>query len=346
METGSLKRITIVATAMVVLLGGLFLLLFRSGGDGATARPSAGQSGSSGAAAGRIDLERRVTDFTSMIDRAGGYRPPTEAERASVAGGVGLLLDHRDQPARDRLAEVGFDLRTLTDTRTGRRFAEIADSHEGGNGNRGWGRVYVDLSAPVRWSVQVPHPVADEDSEKLGVGVLRGTSGGVMVLAGAHRRSGEGNSADVAHRQDTVFDAVCAELVRRQLPGIQVHGFADSSQPGSDVIVSTGKADDAHAEARTLARALSGKGFEVCRAWAHDCSLEGRTNAQSAVAAAAHVPFLHVEFSRTVRSSERRIARAVAAMDTVTAGWNSPDRSGGSTPSAASPSAAAAVARG
>ncbi|SEN94403.1 hypothetical protein SAMN05216267_1013112 [Actinacidiphila rubida] len=339
MESGSLKRITIVATAMVVLIGGLFLTVFRSGTGTAGARSADGRAATSGTAAARIDLEHRVTDFTASFGRDGGYRPPTEAERATVAGGVGLLLDHREQAARDRLAEVGFVLRTLTDSASGRRFAEIADSHEGGTGNRGWGRIYVDLSAPVHWSVQVPHPVADEDSEKLGVGVLRGTPGGVMVLAGAHRRSGEGNAADVAHRQDTVFDAVCAELVHRRLPGIQVHGFADSSQPGSDVIVSTGKADDARAEARALAAALTDHGFDVCRSWARDCSLEGRTNEQSGVAAAFHVPFLHVEFSRSVRSGDRRIARAVLAIDTVTARWDAAYGQGTITP--ASPSASA-----
>ncbi|NUP44883.1 MAG: hypothetical protein HOY76_49610 [Streptomyces sp.] len=265
-----------------------------------------------------------MTDFTTGFGKDGGYRPPTQQERTAVADGVGLLLDRREQPARDRLAEVGLVLRTLTDSRTGRAFAEVADAHEGRTGNRGWGRVYVDLSAPTRWSVQVPHPVADEDTERIGVGVLRGTPGGVMVLAGAHRLSGQGNEADVAHREDSVFDAVCAELVRRHLPGVQVHGFADSSQPGYDVIVSTGKADDAHAEARALARSLTDRGLDVCRAWAHSCSLEGRTNEQSAVAATAHVPFLHVEFSHSVRTSKRRVARAVAAIGTVTSGWDAP----------------------
>lgn len=263
-----------------------------------------------------------MTDFTAGFGQNGGYRPPSADERAAVAAAVGLLLDHREQAARERLDGIGFVLRSITDSGTGRRFAEVADSREGRTGNRGWGRVYVDLTSPVRWSVQVPHPVADEDSEKLGVGVLRGTPGGVMVLAGAHRRAGEGNAADVAHRQDTVFDAVCGELTRRRLPGIQVHGFADSSQPGYDAIVSTGKADDAHDAARTLARALAAHHLAVCRGWTRVCSLEGHTNEQSNVAAAHHVPFLHVEFSRSVRAHDRSIREAVAAMNTVTSMWN------------------------
>ncbi|MEK8143306.1 hypothetical protein NKH18_17715 [Streptomyces sp. M10(2022)] len=120
-------------------------------------------------------------------------------------------------------------MRTLTDTVTGRRFAEVSDRV--GEGRRGWGRVYVALGTPATWSVQVPHPVADAYSDTLGVGVLRGTPGGVLVLAGAHRRAGVHGAADVAHRRDSVFHAICAELTARRMPGIQVHGYADRSAP-------------------------------------------------------------------------------------------------------------------
>ncbi|MYS20940.1 hypothetical protein GA0115240_12408 [Streptomyces sp. DvalAA-14] len=288
------------------------------------------------AAVDAVDLGRRVTDFTTGFGRRGSYRPPTKAERDILAAGVGFLVDGKLPAAKQKFAEVDYALRTLTDTVSHRRYAEVADGAEGADGGRGWGRVYVDLSGPARFSVQVPHPVADEDSEKLGVGALRGTPGGVMVLAGAHRRAGEGNSADVAHRGDTVFDAVCAELVRHGLPGLQVHGFADATEPDYDVIVSTGKGDDGLPAARALATALEARDFDVCRTWIRRCSLEGRTNEQSGVAAAAHVPFLHVEFSRSVRGSRARTARAVAALTTVTARWSpTPTPAAAATPATA-----------
>jgi hypothetical protein len=328
MERISPQRITIVATTMVVLIGGLFFLVFRNGPFRSDEHTPDANSPHSTPPSDAVDLERRVTDFTSGFGRTGGYRPPTEAERSILAEGVGLLVDGKLPGAKEKFAEVDYVLRTLTDANTGRRYAEVADAADGAEGsgshrgNRGWGRVYVDLTSPVRWSVQVPHPIADEDSEKLGVGVLRGTPGGIMVLAGAHRRAGEGNEADVAHRGDTVFDAVCAELVRHRLPGVQVHGFADASEPDHNVIVSTGKGDDALPAARDLADALDDRDLKTCRAWVRKCNLEGRTNEQSGVAAAAHIPFLHVEFSRTVRRSDQRTARAVAALSTTTAAWN------------------------
>ncbi|MFF1920508.1 hypothetical protein ACFVW8_08005 [Streptomyces sp. NPDC058221] len=260
-----------------------------------------------------VDLAARIDAFTRDTIRRSGFHPPTALDRHTIADGVGLYLDGRHKDAERRLAEVDFGVSTFTDTATGRRFAEIADRAR--ESARGWGRVYIDLSRPAAtWSVQVPHPVADADSEKLGVGAWRATSGGVMVLAGANRRAGEGDAADVAHRRDTVFHAVCAELVTRRLPGIQLHGYADSTEPDYDVIVSTGKGDHGRAWGEGLSAALGREGFDVCRVWVRRCSLEGRTNVQGRAAAVEELPFLHVEFSRTVRSSQTRIGRAVTAI--------------------------------
>ncbi|MER7395060.1 hypothetical protein ABT381_06045 [Streptomyces sp. NPDC000151] len=269
-----------------------------------------------------VDLVRRVTGYTTGFSPAGGYVRPERAQRRAVAAGVGLLLDGRRDAARARLADAGYTVRTLTDRATGRQYAEVADRDRGSEAERGWGRVYVDLEAPARWSVQVPHPVADQDTERLGVGVLLAARGGVLVLAGAHRDAGSGDRADVAHHRDTVFDAVCAELVRRGLPGLQIHGFADSSAPEYDVIASTGRGTAARADGRALADDLRSHGFEVCRAWARTCPLAGETNVQGRRAHAAGVPFLHIEYRHGVRAREHRAVVVTRAMTAVVTRWS------------------------
>ncbi|MFE2188617.1 hypothetical protein [Streptomyces sp. NPDC059455] len=291
------------------------------------ARSSGDDNGrtSDGARAPEVPLERRITDFTAGIAPDGDYREPRRAERRDVADAVGLILDGHPDRARPLLADVGFRLRTLTDTGTGHRYAELSDRTGDGPGPRGWARVYVDLSAPVRWSVQVPHPVSDADTERLGARVLLDSPGGVLVLAGAHRRAGDDDAADAAHRTDSVFDAVCDELARRGLPGVQIHGFADDSAPGRDVVASTGKGRAGRPDARRLAAALTARHFSVCRAWVRDCPLEGRDNVQGRRAATEHVPFLHIEFARSVRASDRQLRNAVAAIGTVTARWAKDD---------------------
>ncbi|MFJ4884629.1 hypothetical protein [Streptomyces sp. NPDC088731] len=307
----TIKRTLIGIAVMVITLGALVALFVPFGGRG----PGAGDDRPGDSAAGDrdgVDLARRITDFTHDTVARSDYLPPLRAQRRTAAEAVGLFLDGRRTEAGRRLDGIDFGISTFTDTVTGRRFAEISD--RAAEGHRGWGRIYIDLSATSRWSVQVPHPVADSGSEQLGIGVLRARRGGVLVMAGAHRNADRKGRADVAHRRDTVFDAVCDELAARHLPGLQVHGFADSTEPGYDVIASLGSADKGLPTARRTATALRHEGFAVCRAWARRCALEGRGNVQGRGAEDQGVPFLHMEFSRTVRDDASRVRRAAAAM--------------------------------
>jgi hypothetical protein len=308
------RTITIATILLVVagIAGALTTLLHNS--RGAAGRPAPVR-------AEQIDLARTVADYTSRFGPDHGYRRPGRADREAVAKAVGLLLDGHRQQAEQLLSQRDFSLRTVVDRVSGRHYAEVADRTDDAMAPRGWGRVYLDLDHRPRWSVQVPHPVFDRGTEQLGVQVLRGSPGGVLVIAGAHRKAGVGNSADVAHREDTVFSAVCAELARRGMPGIQVHGFAASSAPGYDVVASTGAGTAGRRDGLRLADALRAHGFSVCRAWARSCPLEGHQNVQGRIADADHVSFLHVELSPTVRAGGRAAERAVTAIDETTSGW-------------------------
>ncbi len=266
-------------------------------------------------------LERVIAEYTAGFGEDTGYRHPSRGDRETVAKGVALLLDGRREEAEHRLADVDFALRTVTDEATGRRYAEVADRSEGGAAPRGWGRVYLDLDSPARWTVQVPHPVADRNTERLGARLLGRAPGGVLIVAGAHRKAGRGDEADVAHRRDSVFHAVCAELARRGLPGVQLHGMADDSAPDHDVVASTGRGSEGRPEARALAAALRKRGYDVCRAWARSCPLEGRTNVQGRAAAAHDVSFLHVEFGPRLRERPADATEAVNALTEVVRGW-------------------------
>ncbi|MGW1074777.1 hypothetical protein [Streptomyces sp. NPDC002537] len=276
-----------------------------------------------------VDLRERITSFTDRITQDGGtYRVPAERDRRAVADGVRALLDGDRAAAGRSLGTVGYAVRDLVDRDGGRRVAEIADATADGEARRGWGRVYVDLGGPARWQVQVPHPTADQRTEQLGIGLLRGSPGGVLVLAGAHRNApaDDGTSsdaADVAHRRDSVFAAVSDALADRRLPAVQVHGFADSSLPDEDVVVSTGKGEAGLPAARRLADALRRESLRVCEVWERYCGrLEGRTNVEGDHAASAGVPFLHVEHSRSVRADDDRVTAAVRALTTVTRRWS------------------------
>ncbi|WP_369363700.1 hypothetical protein AB5L52_11130 [Streptomyces sp. CG4] len=315
------SRVITIATILLITAGiaaGLTLLLRGTGGG----THDTGRPAPKGPA--QIDLAREVAGYTSRFAPGRGYLRPGQADREDIASAVGLLLDGRREQAEKRLSQRDFTVRTVVDRPSGHRYAEVADRTDTAAAPRGWGRVYIDLDHRPRWSVQVPHPGFDLGTEQLGVRVLRGSPGGVMVIAGAHRKAGVGNSADVAHRTDTVFHAICAELARRRMPGIQLHGFAASAAPDYDVIASTGAGTAARPEGRELADALRGHGFRVCQAWVRSCPLEGRTNMQGRTADADHVPFLHVEFSPTVRSGGPPADRAADAIAEITRRWAAP----------------------
>ncbi|MER7823937.1 hypothetical protein ABTX85_15380 [Streptomyces sp. NPDC096097] len=294
---------------------------FWSAGPGSA--PPARPAGPAPQRTAGTDLERRIADLTAGFGAEGGYRTPTEQERSAFTKAFAHLLDGDPEAARTGLAEIDFTLRVVTDSATGRRYAEVADAvSESGHTSRGWGRVYVDLEEPARWSVQVPHPVADARTELLGARVLRSAPGGVLVLAGAHRDAGEDGAADVAHRDDSIFHGVVEELARRNLPGVQLHGFADESFRGRDAVVSTGAGDSAVADAELLTAALRRDGLEVCTAHSARCKLAGRENEQGRTAADRRSRFLHVELNKTLRGDDRGLDRATAALTTLTERWS------------------------
>ncbi|MET7901202.1 hypothetical protein ABZS86_06890 [Streptomyces sp. NPDC005355] len=262
----------------------------------------------------RVDLERQVSAYVADFSRNGPYRPPGAAERAGMSEGITRLLDGRTDAARGPLSRAGYRVRTVRLAGSGRWVAQVTEAGGRTARRHGWGEVYIDLSSRVRWSAQVPHPVSDQHTELMGAELFSRAPGGVLVLAGANRHVGRGNTADVAHREDSLFDAVCGALTARRIPGIQIHGFADDSSPGNDVVASPGPGRPG-ALVRLAARLLSAGGFEVCRAWRRDCGeLEGTTNVQARRAAARGVPFLHIENSRSVRDSPRARSRVVGAL--------------------------------
>ncbi len=267
----------------------------------------------------KLHLTHQLAAYVEDFPTRDGYRVPTRAERTAVATAVTETLRGDLKAAGRRLRNVDYRLRTTHLAGSERKVAEIAEPTATG---RGWGRVYVDLSGAVRWMVQVPHPRSDLYTELIGADLFARVPGGVLVLAGAPRDAARGRTADMAHRSRTVFNAVCDVLVDRRIPALQVHGFADASSPGHDVVLSTGPAGRTPTASAAAGR-LTAEGFRVCRAWSHDCGqLEGRTNVQAGAAADLDVDFLHVENSHALRADPGARARLVTALGEVARHWS------------------------
>jgi hypothetical protein len=272
-----------------------------------------------------VDLNDRILGYAKQAgNRSSPYTPPSDAQRKRLAAGVGHLLDGDRKKAGELLGDAGFKVTGLTDTVSGRRYDEIAARKSGSSAR--WGRLYLNADAAVRWNVQVPHPVADRDTEALGARLLEGTPGGALVLAGAHRTAGRGDAADVAHRTDSVFHAFVTEMQKRGIPGVQLHGFAKSSKRPYEAILSTGAMQTAPAEATALADLMENRDLRVCRGWADRCPLEGKTNVQGKSAKRHQANFLHVELAPVARGEGTEATEAMKALASLLAGWSARGR--------------------
>lgn len=283
----------------------------RDSGPGATGQPARSEL---------VDLDGRIIDYARRAAAREPYTPPDDTRRERLARGVGRLLDGDPGDAARILAGAGFRVTRLTDAASGRRYDEVAARERGAEDR--WGRLYVPADGDVRWSVQVPHPVADRDTEVLAARLLDGTPHGALILAGAHRASGRGDSADVAHRTDSAFHAIVLELQKRDVPGIQLHGFAKASDRPYDAVLSTGAARTASEDAGRLADRMEGRGVRVCRAWSAACPLEGTTNVQGKAAQRHGTPFLHVELAPEARGGGREAERVRTELAGLLETWS------------------------
>jgi hypothetical protein len=268
-----------------------------------------------------VDLRNRVLGYTSKFSADSPYAPPGKTQRTRLAKAVGSLLSGDIGEAERQLAPLGLALTRLTDTDSGRRYDEIAATGSGASAR--WGRLYLNADSTVRWNVQVPHPVSDRDTEALGVRLLEENPGGALVLAGSHRRAGQDDAADVAHREDSAFHTVVVELQKRGVPGVQLHGFTDSTDRPYDAVLSTGAVETAPSEVAAMADRMEADELRVCRAWAARCPLEGTTNVQGRSAQREHAGFVHVELARYARADDSRdTQKAADALAGLVTAWN------------------------
>ncbi len=266
-----------------------------------------------------VDLRGRILSYTADMTSDGPYSPPDDEQRGRLARGVEYLLAGDASEAERLLAPIGLGVTRLTDTQSGRRYDEVAATGSGESSR--WGRLYVNADSRLRWNVQVPHPMSDRNTEALGVRLLEGTPGGALVLAGAHRKAGRANTADVAHREDSAFHSIVLELHKRGVPGVQLHGFAESSTDRYDAVLSTGAAQSAPGEVSALADRMESDGLRVCRGWSARCPLEGATNVQGRAAQRLHATFVHLELAPDARGDGRDADDAAKAVAGLLADW-------------------------
>jgi hypothetical protein len=259
------------------------------------------------------DIERYLVTFAAQLDPGQPYRDPTPSERQVAAEGLRPLLSGVDtdpESAAAPFTQLGFNHRVDVDDTTGRRYLILSSSP---GDPRAWGVIVVDLSAPIHLVVEVPHPKFDLHTEVFGARLFRAVPGTILLMAGAHRRAGDG-AADVAHNDRSLFNALTDELAATGRPQLQLHGFADGSLAGQDAVVSTGVAPPSASAVRVADR-LADIDLRVCRPWQQTCGeLEGTLNVQARQADRLGSVFVHLELKNRIRTDDAIRTAVVGAL--------------------------------
>jgi hypothetical protein len=271
-----------------------------------------------------VDLDRWVAKFVASIPGRGarGYVPPTR-EQADVLGAAVRAARADDLVTASRLlGPLAFQARELRDSATGRRLIVLVEQRDtDGSWPHAWGMYVIAPKAASTILIEVPHPVADEATEKLGVAAFRAGAAAALLVAGAHRSATW--DADVAHEDGSAFEAVHESLV---LPGtrvLQLHGFDGDAHPSryGDSVVSDGidaaEVSVPSAATAAVAAALSDAGFRVCLQHRDACSgLAATSNVQGKSARQLGGSFVHIEVETTIRADPERgqqLAQVAAA---------------------------------
>jgi hypothetical protein len=267
-----------------------------------------------------VDLAEWLAGFTSTMSKAQPYREPTASEAGDGVAGLHRLLGGGD--AGVLLRPLGFIVTSGIDSASGRPFS-LAFS-EPAPGKRAWAAVLVDLCAPARLVIGSPHPVADQDSEQVGLAVWRRSPGSLLLVAGAHRRAA-GGLADPRNHTASLFHRLAATLLAAGLPHLQVHGFADESAPDVDLVLSPG-ATTAGVPITRVADSLAANDLAVVRTWQTPMpQLDGTTNVQGRAAAWTGAVFVHAEISASARASRRAaVIDGLTGADLAGTGWPGP----------------------
>lgn len=246
---------------------------------------------------------------------SGRYRIPSTAERAAMRAAWRSVMLGDLSAAATTAGPLGYQVVRYTDTATRRVAVLLAErSTSDRRWVRGWGLFAWAPSATNSLLVEVTHPVADVETEDVGVVAFRRARGRALFVAGAHRDANPDGRADVAHRTDTVFHVIHESSVTARSTVFQPHGYADATTP-EDVVASRG--DRADHLVTDVASELRAAAFTVCLYDGALCSnLAGTTNAQGIVTRRIGGRFLHLEMARRVRTDAAmrdRLAGVVAS---------------------------------
>jgi hypothetical protein len=270
-----------------------------------------------------VDLERLVVDFVEAVPGRGSeaMELPTESESSRFIEAVRAARSGWPARADELVDPLNYRVRTVRDSATGRTVYLFEERRVGdGSWPHGWGMYVVAPRAVRPVVVEVPHPVFDVGTARIGVAAFRRAGAAALLVAGTHRYANRDGSSDAAQEDRTMFARVNRALVSRGDVVLQPHGFDSGSHDGdsdiskADAVVSGGESPPS-ALIQDVASGLRSIGLEVCVYEENNCAaLGGTRNVQGIWCRAVGASFLHLELSRAVRDDRERWVQVVTSV--------------------------------
>jgi MYXO-CTERM domain-containing protein len=264
------------------------------------------------------DFMRQVRGFMPAEGSNGYVIPSSEDRQAFQTAATSLKAGDVARAEQALAAYPDFEVLDLTDP-SGDRYLALAEKPPI---PRGWG-FFLFAQAPARPSLilEMPHPLADRDSELAGASAGAALHPAALLFAGAHRYADPRHLSDVAHTPLSIFETVHEVLLDPGRVVIQVHGFSAASHVGYPELVLSNGTTAPDAGARDLCAAIlrGGVGCSLFDGTAYaDLGAQQNVQGASTRAALGDGHFLHMETAEPIRDQPDRLQ---VLIDAIAARW-------------------------
>jgi len=254
--------------------------------------------------------------YSNLVNATGDgtYNIPTAAQADDMGAAFGKIMAGDLAGAAALVNPYAHDVVKFTDTDVARDYVMI---RERPSPTRFWGfYVWSLATAPTGMCVEAPHTKADIHTHTQGAALFVKANARAYLMSTTHRNSvtttdaGGNKASDLAnYTGNNPFQSVHAVAVQAPADvdpdayAMQIHGFADATDPDYDIILSEGQASPSQRTQDLAADLRTGPGAFRVRVYDGTGVLSATPNVQGQQSRPLGVYWLHVEQNTTLRNS-------------------------------------------
>jgi len=274
-------------------------------------------------------VERREGNISNLLaniiasmpgENSYAFVVPTTGQQDTFALVTNAILNGHYDHADSIAGSLGYIVYEWYDTgQNGDRYYILMEPEaDRVNGvKKGWGTFMFRPENTNNAIIEVPHPLHDYNTWRVGLSAYRYLRVQYFIMAGTHRYANgtEPRPADVAHNSENMFHTVHQCVSPYSQHSLQIHGFSRSDYP--DVVLSNGTATPPQILS-ILAKNISDQGFTVGVYDGVNYSAYGATtNIQGQWSRSMGYSFMHMELERYIRESIIQYNKILVALDTT-----------------------------